>query len=136
MGRALVLCPPWTWRPVMSVLPWYFTHPSPQEWGWRSPTPRRRTALTPSQSQWTLKNIFFHMTKMLTPLFRILGCIITIGYSRSCINIELSWCAVYFTKSSNMAHPFSRKFPFIILMKREKYHSLYLWNSAVVKHLL
>uniref|UniRef100_A0A671RE80 Protein ABHD17A-like n=1 Tax=Sinocyclocheilus anshuiensis TaxID=1608454 RepID=A0A671RE80_9TELE len=35
-SRALVPCPPWTWRPVMR---------------WHSLTPRRRTALMPSQSQ-------------------------------------------------------------------------------------
>lgn len=52
MARALAPCPLWTWHHDMSVQPWCCTHPWPPAWEWPSQTPRRPTALMPSQSEW------------------------------------------------------------------------------------
>lgn len=53
--RALALCPLWTWLHAMRALQSSSTRRSPLAWGWPSLTPRRPTALTPSQSENTVQ---------------------------------------------------------------------------------
>ncbi|VCW84595.1 unnamed protein product [Gulo gulo] len=44
MGRASARCPPWTWPPATSALPWCCTRRSPRACALPSLTPRRPTA--------------------------------------------------------------------------------------------
>lgn len=52
--RALARSHLWTWHLAMRVRLSFFTPHSHQAWEWPSPTPRRPTASTPSQSECTV----------------------------------------------------------------------------------